>query len=57
MKPTIDRAIITVKQLKRESLHTEAFMIHHAQLTTLILLKEIGFNNISVGEEENAKRD
>ena len=44
----IEEAIYAVKELKKRSLHTDSFMIHHSWLRTFELLKELGFTKVSI---------
>jgi hypothetical protein len=57
MKALIDKAITTANRLKKDAVNTELFLVYHSQYTTLLILKEMGFDNISVGEGENVNRD
>jgi len=56
MKVDIDDAIVACKLLKKSSLHTESFWVHHSQLVVLNFLKKIGFKAVSLVKEENVPK-
>ena len=48
MKIDIEDAIEAIKHLKFESMYTEMFLHHESMLTTLLFLKKLGVNHVSV---------
>jgi hypothetical protein len=47
-KINIEEAIRHTKVLKKASIHTDNFMLNHSSLTTLNILKKLGFTHVSV---------
>ena len=44
----IDLAIFRMSRLKLRAVHTETFLEYHSMLTTLVILKDLGFGRVSI---------